>query len=360
MDRTLADIFPAGSKYVEETAAKIVDEVKRRVVSNQPPPKTFPNSSAVEDDTIDVDALLRIDFPPLNFIIPGYVVEGLTILGGRPKLGKSWWAYDAAIAVATGGRAMGQIECQQGDVLYLALEDNHRRVKDRINIVRPFSKKLGGLSRLKVRTRAPRIDTGLIAELEKWRSTAAEPRLIIIDVYMKVRPPRKKGEDVYAADYAAVVPLQQYASEKRLAVVLVTHTRKMEAEDPLESISGTNGVTGAADAVLVLNRGAKGTTLYGRGRDIEEIETAMKFDGGRWTILGDVEVVRKSAERRNVIAALKDSFGPLGPKEIAVATGLKPANLRVLLRAMVAAGEIEQPTYGLYTPITPITPQKEE
>jgi hypothetical protein len=32
--------------------------------------------------------------------------------------------------------------------------------------------------------------------------------------------------------------------------------------------------------VLVLNRDAKGTTFYGRGRDIEEIETAMRFDGG--------------------------------------------------------------------------------
>jgi hypothetical protein len=54
----------------------------------------------------------------------------------------------------------------------------------------------------------------------------------------------------------------------------------MQADDPLESVSGTNGVTGAADAVLVLNRDAKGTTLYGRGRAIEEIETAMRFDGG--------------------------------------------------------------------------------
>src|SRR5205807_6971538 len=123
------------------------------------------------------------------------------------------------------GRAMGHVPCEQGDVLYLALEDNWRRVKTRINIVRPFSKKLGGLSRLKVRTIAPRIDTGLIAELEKWRAGAANPRLILIDVYLKVRPPRKRGEDAYAADYAAVVPLQQYASQHRIAILLVTHTR---------------------------------------------------------------------------------------------------------------------------------------
>jgi hypothetical protein len=242
-----------------------------------------------EDDTIDGDTL------KLSYIIPGYVVEGLTVLGGKPKLGKSWWAYDAVIAVATGERAMGKVECEQGDCLYLALEDNKRRMKARINVLRPFSKKRGGLGRLKVRTRAPRIDEGLLGELEKWRVSVEKPRLIIIDVYMKVRPTRKRNEDAYAADYAAVIPLQRYASEHRLAIVLVTHTRKMEAEDPLESISGTNGVTGAADAVLVLSRGAKGFTLYGRGRDIEEIETAMKFNGGQWTILGDATEVHRSA-----------------------------------------------------------------
>src|SRR4029079_17973633 len=130
--------------------------------------------------------LLGMDFPALAYVVPGYVVEGLTVLGGKPKLGKSWWAYDIAIAVATGARAMGRVPCEQGDVLYLALEDNWRRVKTRINVVRPLSKKLGGLSRLKAPTIAPRIDTGLIEELEKWRSAAANPRLIIIDVYMKV------------------------------------------------------------------------------------------------------------------------------------------------------------------------------
>ena len=181
---------------------------------------------------------------------------------------------------------MGSVDCEQGDVLYLALEDNRRRVKDRLLTLCPARKVQGiNLDRLSVRTIAPRIDTGLLAELDKWRLNCSNPRLVIIDVFLKVRPPRKKGEDAYAADYEAVTPLQRYASEHRLAIVLVTHTRKMEAEDPLEAISGTNGVTGAADAVLVLARGTKGTTLYGRGRDIEEIETAMRFDGGRWSIL---------------------------------------------------------------------------
>jgi RecA-family ATPase len=255
------------------------------------------------------------------------------------------------IAVATGGKAMNAVDCEPGDALYLALEDNHRRVKDRISaLCPPFAKRRGiSLARLTIRTVAPRIDDGLLGELEKWRLGCDKPRLIIIDVFLKVRPPRQRGEDVYAADYAAVLPLQKYASEHRLAVVLVTHTRKMEAEDPLESISGSNGVTGAADAVLVLARGKSGATLYGRGRDIEEIETAMSFEAGRWTVLGSADEVRKSDERRKIIAALKEASGELTPKAIADQTGLKAANVRVLLRKMIASGDINQPRVGFYS-----------
>jgi hypothetical protein len=65
-----------------------------------------------KDDTIDAETLLGMDFEPLEYVIPGYVVEGLTVLGGKPKLGKSWWAYDASIAVATGGKAMGSVDCE--------------------------------------------------------------------------------------------------------------------------------------------------------------------------------------------------------------------------------------------------------
>ena len=123
-----------------------------------------------KDDTINAETLLGMDFAPLEYIIPGYIVEGLTVLGGKPKLGKSWWAYDASIAVATGGKAMGSVDCEQGDVLYLALEDNRRRVKDRLLTLCPARKVQGiNLDRLSVRTIAPRIDTGLLAELDKWR-----------------------------------------------------------------------------------------------------------------------------------------------------------------------------------------------
>jgi len=303
---------------------------------------------AKSEGTIDGDALLAKEFPPVNYVVPGYIVEGLTVLGGKPKLGKSWLMYDFGIAVSTGGRAMGSVQCAQGDVLYLALEDNERRLKERLSALLSFPRP--SIKRLRLRTTAPRIDSGLIRDIEAWRSSVEKPTLVMIDTYAKVKPQRKRNEDAYAADYDAVTPLQRYASEHRLAIILVTHTRKMEAEDPLETISGTNGTTGAADSILVLNRGPKGVTLYGRGRDIAEIETAMRFHPtGHWSVLGDADEVRRSDERKRIIAALEEIGEPVGPKAIAEVSGMKAPNVKYLLGEMVKAGEIELVSRGLYT-----------
>src|SRR5690606_9347077 len=97
---------------------------------------------------IDAQTLLSLEFEPIKYVVPGYVAEGLTILGGRPKLGKSWLALDWVIAVASGGQSLG-VKCEQGDSFYLALEDNQRRLQDRLRVVLPKLKSIRpDLSRL--------------------------------------------------------------------------------------------------------------------------------------------------------------------------------------------------------------------
>src|SRR5438876_787246 len=76
--------------------------------------------------------LQNMVFPEIAWIVPGYIVEGCTILAGAPKIGKSWLLLDIAKAVADGGVCLGSIECDKGDVLYLALEDNRRRLQSRM------------------------------------------------------------------------------------------------------------------------------------------------------------------------------------------------------------------------------------
>lgn len=301
---------------------------------------------------IDAQTLLSLHFEPIKYVIPGFVAEGLTLLGGRPKLGKSWLALDFGIAVATGGKSLG-VECAPGDAIYLALEDNQRRLQDRLKTVLPRTGR-PDMSRLSLLTEAPKINAGLIDALEAWRTRVSDPRLVIIDTLAMVRAEKKRNQDSYSADYEALSPLQRYASQHRLAIVVVTHVRKAEAEDPLEMISGTNGLTGAADSIMILNRTADGPKLYGRGRDVEEVEKALKFDGGKWSVLGNVDDVKRSDQRHKIIDALMEAGKPMGPSDIATATGLKPPNVRYLLGKMVKAGEAEKCEFGLY--VTPSHP----
>ena len=112
------------------------------------------------------------------------------------------------------------------------------------------------------------------------------------------------GRNAYENDYAALAELQHWATEHELAVVVLHHTRKAGADDPLEALSGSNGLSACADTTLVLDRDLNGTTLYVRGRDVEERESALTFVGGIWNVTGDAADVRRSDERGNILGAL--------------------------------------------------------
>ena len=141
-------------------------------------------------------------FPELEYIVPGFLVEGLTLLGGKPKAGKSWLCLDTATAVASGGICLGDAQCQEGDVLYLALEDNARRLQRRLRAQRQ-----GFPARLRIECRWPRLDDGGIEKIRDWAEEAEDPRLIVIDTRAKVMPAatadRRDGQS-YQADYASM------------------------------------------------------------------------------------------------------------------------------------------------------------
>jgi RecA-family ATPase len=299
--------------------------------------------------------LQRMELPPIKFTIDGYVAEGLTILAGKPKIGKSWMALDWALAVAYGGFALGSILCSQGDVLYAALEDNQRRLKKRIQQLMPPGSEWP--DQLSLCTAIRRLDAGGIDDVRAWANSVPSPRLVIIDTFALFRPPRQR-EANYDSDYAALSPLQNLAAELGLAIVVVHHVRKLESVDPLDTVSGTTGLTGAADTVLVLNRDAQGITLYGRGRDIDEVETAMSLDKatGQWTVLGAAVEVRRSDQRKVILEALQQ--GQMTVSDLIAATGMERNSLNQLLFKMAKSGDIVRVGRGVYA--LPATPDKND
>lgn len=297
---------------------------------------------------VSASDLDRLEFPDVAYVVPGYVSEGLTILAGKPKGGKSWLCLDMALAVASGGYALGSVKVDEGDVLYLALEDNTRRLQRRIRQLLGDRPKP---ARLSIATECPTLDKGGLQAIEGWCQDAPSPRLIVVDVFAKVRPDRKLKEGLYDGDYKAIAPLKDLADRLGLAVVIVHHTSKRaDAADPFDTISGTTGMTGAADTVVILASSTEGPKLYGRGRDVEEFEKALRFDKttGQWLVLGDAAEVVQSDERKAVRDLLETAKEPLSPKEVAQALGKKEGGIRMLLGRMTDAGDVVKVSRGRY------------
>jgi hypothetical protein len=288
-------------------------------------------------------------FPPLKYIVPGLIVEGCVLLAGKPKSCKSWFGYDVGLAVASGRFCLGDKKCEEGDVLYLALEDSDRRLQTRQKKLTP---PYGGQwpERFKYQTKWPRADQGGIEAIDAWCEMHPEARLIVIDVLMMFRAP-STSKSAYEQDYAAVSGLQKLASRRGVTILIVHHTRKGASEDPVEEISGTLGLGGGVDAFLILKKKGLTGTLIGRGRDIEDHDLGLQFskETCRWTILGEAADVQRSEQRGRVLVALEGADEGLPTTEIVGRAGLvnRPA-ADVLLSTMVTDGQIERVERGVY------------
>jgi RecA-family ATPase len=214
-------------------------------------------------------------FPPLNYLLPGLIPEGLCLFVSRPKLGKSWLALDLAIATTTSRFVLGDLKPAPGDVLYLALEDGRRRLQRRLTKLLPTF--LGTWpSGLTFATEWPRSDQGGLTDIENWITSSKNPRLVIVDTLAQFRK-MATGKNVYLEDYAAISELQKLASKYNLTIIVVHHDRKSVADDVFDTVSGSLGLTGAADTIAIMKREGGAVTLHVRGRDVEEAEKALQF-----------------------------------------------------------------------------------
>src|SRR5206468_2870070 len=157
--------------------------------------------------------LMAASFEEPRFAVAGLIPEGLTFMCGAPKLGKSWMALGLSIAVAAGGRALGTIPVEQGDVLYLALEDSPRRLQRRLGMMVDLAP-----SGLQLETAWPRLDEGGMDQLEK-RLDEQPARLVFVDVWPRIRPRVKTRSDYFSTDYEEAAQLQTLAIGRAISVV---------------------------------------------------------------------------------------------------------------------------------------------
>ncbi len=234
-------------------------------------------------EVVDGETLMDMQFPKSRFCIQSLLPQGVSILGGAPKIGKSWMVLDWCVRIAK-GESVWNLSTDKGTVLYLCLEDSLARIQDRLNCITDEVP-----NNLYVATKSESIETGLIHQIQNFIITHNDTTLIVIDTFQMIR---NNSELSYANDYNEIGKLKQYADEMGISILLVHHLRKQGDSDPLNKLSGTTGIIGAVDAVFVLDKDKRNenkASLLCTGRDIEQREFQLSFskENCTWDLIND-------------------------------------------------------------------------
>ncbi|MGN0355025.1 MAG: AAA family ATPase [Muricoprocola sp.] len=251
--------------------------------------ETFEDMQERKLNTMNAAELFNIDVKPTEFIINGLIPVGLSLVASPPKYGKSWMMLDMSISVSEGNPFLG-FTTNKCNVLYLALEDRFDRLKDRMLKItdgKPFP------AGLEIAIDAPALGDGFIEYVGDFLNDHLETKLIIIDTFVKIRGIPNGKEAPYALDSREAGILKKFADQHGVAIVLVTHTRKsIDTSDPVSNITGTFGVAGAADDMIILTKEKRSdalTKMSVTGRDVayEEYPIVFNQNSYKWVRQGE-------------------------------------------------------------------------
>lgn len=238
------------------------------------PDNSQPSAASSSLETVTLPELYDTAYTPATGLIENFLYSGVYILAGPPKIGKSFLMAQLAYHVAT-GREFFNHKVTPASVLYLSLEDDLARLQKR------FARMFGveGSANLYLATKADSLNQGLEQQLTDFLQSNPAAKLIIIDTLQKIREFGNAAYS-YASDYHIINLLKEIASRHNICIIVVHHTRKMEAEDKFEKISGTTGLLGAADGAMILQkekRTDKRAQLSIVGRELQDQEIIIEF-----------------------------------------------------------------------------------
>ena len=232
--------------------------------------------------TIDGRTLMERPLEPPSFVVDTLLSQGLHILAGSPKVGKSWLALWMAVTVAKGEPVWG-MSVKRGTTLYLCLEDSVLRIQNRL-----FEITEDAPDSVHFCTECAPIGQGLEGQVEGFLAAHPDTVLVIIDTLQMVRPVH---DATYANDYRDLSVLKRLADKHGIAILLIHHLRKEKADDVFHRISGTTAISGAVDSSFTLveeKRGSGKAKLSCVGRDIEYRELELQRSGENvWELVSD-------------------------------------------------------------------------
>jgi len=334
-----------GAAYNGRTVEELAEEAQTFGAALQPRGQIPQGISAAE--------LIRKRLSPPKWAVSRLFPAGMTLLAGSPKLGKSWIALQAGIAIASGGKALGKIDVEQGDVLYLALEDTEWRLQGRLQLLLNDSPAPEALD---LHLSWPAMNDGGTGAIDAWLKLRPRARLVIIDTLGKFRGMPDPKEAVYYSDTDASSKIKRIADRHGVSVVVIHHTNKRKVEDIFESVSGSHGLGGAADGTVVLQRKRMDdiAILHVTGRDVQEDQLGLKWeDHVGWYYTGDAKDLLRTEAEKKVLAAFRSvGGGSLRAGEVASKLNQSVNTARVQLHRMRDKGILVSRD-GLWTPANP-------
>ena len=236
-------------------------------------------------ETINAEELQNRTYEPTPFLVDELIPEGLHILAGAPKIGKSWLALWLCLCISQ-GQPLWNFATTQGEVLYLSLEDSFQRIQMRL-----FDLTEDAPPTLHFAIMADTLKHGLEQQIEQFLTEHPDTKLVVFDTLQRVR---STGNDsnLYANDYQDIGLLKRLADRRHIAILLIHHLRKLHDDDPMNMISGSTGLSGAADSTFVLQKNsrlANIASLHCTGRDIADRTLKLEFgeEDHVWKLLED-------------------------------------------------------------------------
>lgn len=275
----------------------------------------------IEIESYTAQNLVRAEFPEIFFVVDDLLPAGSAILAAPAKTGKSWMMLQLTIAAAEGGHFLGKA-VNKCHAVYFALEDSPRRLQDRLKKMLAGKDPPGGITFI---TKAPRIEDGLLGDIEKMVSEDPDIKLVIVDTLQKVKPPSSKTQTAYEQDYRLLGDVTDLAHRKGFCFLFLHHLKKGNgfSVDPFEKILGSTALQGSTDTMAVMEREKRTeneAVLHITGRDISPQDLVLAFNDYHWESMGDagsIEQMRRELAYRNhpIVVTLKKRLAEIEADE---------------------------------------------
>jgi AAA domain len=309
------------------------------------------NGQAPYPQPISGTQTLRTEHDPLRCFVEEILAEGLTILAGKPKKGKSCVALDMSLSISVGRQAFMKFPTLHARVLYVSLEDGPRRIQRRLKGIQA---NLTTLTHLDFLYTFPRLGAGAFEALAHYAETY---QVIIIDTLGRILPTQnttRQSLSEYQLLTDVLAPIHQLAEDNRMAIVTIDHLRKASVDDDIDGVIGSQAKGGMADHLLFYTRKGreKDGVLQVLGRDLDDEKFVLSMVDGHLEFLGKGEIYELDSEHNKIITILGEEARPMGVRDIMLAMGIHGdthyERFRKVLQRLYKDDRIGKTQRGLY------------